>query len=164
MPGQDNRGGQGIFVASGSATHQVTLNESGEATLTFKVGMKAGDNYRVCAQLLQSNQLSTLQETDSTAAGYVSADDKPVNGLSAGTASPMLTVWRKLHVENDSMSEPQTKPSPDRQVATGTGWDVSGSRTVLIVDLPAAVPASFYEGGTVSRGGTTYRILFQLAE
>jgi len=72
----------------------------------MRVGMQPGDNYRVAATVFPSSQLGSLQSTDATVDGYVSAYTDVIRSGFNGALSPMLTVWRKLHLEMDSMTAP----------------------------------------------------------
>ncbi|MEM1158448.1 MAG: hypothetical protein AAGH72_09350 [Verrucomicrobiota bacterium] len=167
-PGQDNRGSvngssAGVFVTTNQPTAQVTLDANGEGEIEFKVTMQPGDNFRVVGQILSDSELGSVQETDASATKYVSADDEPVEGFGSGAASPLLTVWRKLHIENDSMSMPVTKPSPDRQTGTGSNWGTVTSgggniRTTLVVSLSESVPTDFYASGKIVSGSQTHNL------
>ncbi|MCX6937105.1 MAG: hypothetical protein NTU80_04295, partial [Verrucomicrobia bacterium] len=98
----------------------VTLDSGGEASVGFNLSSKPGANYRVAAQLSDSaSGIDVLQVTNSTAGKYVSSDNKPVRGFS-GVTSPTLTIWRKLHIEIDSMAAiPTEVSSSQKNYATG---------------------------------------------
>jgi len=92
-----------------------TTDENGEVTVTLTVSMQPGNNYRAAATLLDgvlngtspqvdqsdADAYSVLEQPDGTFAryGYMSAQKV------AAFWSPMLTVWRKLTVEVDSMDK-----------------------------------------------------------
>ncbi|HTH49390.1 MAG TPA: hypothetical protein VMB21_17875, partial [Candidatus Limnocylindria bacterium] len=63
-----------------------------------------GNNYRVAASVFVNHNLSALQVANPANALYVSSDGSNVPGF-AGEVSPPLTVWRKLHLEIDSMDD-----------------------------------------------------------
>ena len=106
--GPDNRGPEAQPLPwSASAT----TDAEGMARVTFTVSMQPGNNYRAAASLL-ADALSITQLTQTKADAVFDqypAPYKPGNfsGYSVpATWSPMLTVWRKLHVETDSMARP----------------------------------------------------------
>ncbi len=127
--GDDNRSGgaypgdngsihEGTFSSAFLKTTTVTLDANGEATAEFILSQKPGNNYRIAGVLNESaSQLDALQITNATATRYVAPDAKPVRGF-AGVTSPTLTIWRKLHIEVDSM-EAAPNPIPENRV-TGT--------------------------------------------
>ena len=91
--GGDNRGTpkQGTLATTSAVT-----DGSGIATNDFTVTMQPGDNFRVAVAFRQDN-LNGMTD-----------DNVPGNNLHppafAGAATPLLTVWRNLHVEMDSMA------------------------------------------------------------
>jgi len=96
---------EGEFVISETPEAQVTLDANGEAELDFVITMQPGDNFRVvCA--FDEDELDNVQVTDDSASGYLSPDDEHPSGFN-GAASPMLTVWRHLWLEFDSMGPPE---------------------------------------------------------
>ena len=69
--------------------------------VTLIVGMQLGNNYRVVASVVDQSLITGVQVTTSTAGKYLG----PALTQNAGApASPLLTVWRRLWVENDSMA------------------------------------------------------------
>lgn len=102
----------GRFVANQQQTYQVALDGNGEADVELLVGGQPGNNYRVAVTPFAQTDLNILQVANSAAAGFVSPDDQAVATF-AGSVSPMLTVWRKLHLEADTMNSPP--PSGEEQ-------------------------------------------------
>ncbi|MCH8148379.1 MAG: hypothetical protein IH987_10355 [Planctomycetes bacterium] len=111
--GNDNRGGVG-----GVTTFQVT-GPDGKAYKRFTTSRQPGDNYRAAATCLgavltdgpswpaQVNQ----NHADALSVKTDSAEKFVPNGEDWGYKVPvvwskMLTVWRKLHVETDTMVRP----------------------------------------------------------
>lgn len=88
--GGDNRGSSGQLAAS------AVTDQNGEAELVFSVSAQPGDNYRVGASLDQPELTALGQDS-------VPAGDAQVDSLMQGCLSPLLTVWRRLWVELDSM-------------------------------------------------------------
>ena len=94
----------GKFTSTESNTATATLDENGEALVGFRASSRPGSNYRVAVVLEDfASELDALQVTDSSGSGYVTADDEPVSVLTGGAVSRLLTSWRKLHIEVDSM-------------------------------------------------------------
>ena len=101
--GNDNRGSPSSGTLS--ATSGVTDN-NGEIVLEFTVSKQPGDNFRIAAAFSQM-ELNQLTVTDPSSPFFVKSDDtKPVQF--SGGISEMLTVWRRLWIERDSMSQPST--------------------------------------------------------
>jgi hypothetical protein len=160
--GPDNRPiGEPIQLFTG------TTGMDGKATVTLTVSMQPGNNYRAAAATsLADIDVATQDKADSLSASFESPTGtwRPNGNFNgyfpcATVWSPLLTVWRKLHVEVDSMSaEPttQSERSPD--------WDwfdaitvSSGQATTIFTGLGsgfqgglAAGEVDHYEGGTLS--------------
>jgi hypothetical protein len=150
----------GYFLPQRSKQVTATLDSAGEATVQFMVNQQPGNNYRVAVAIKESD-LNSLQ-VSGPGSGFVTADSSAVSGFN-GALTPMLTVWRKLHIEVDSMAAPTAeKESPDRVLATGDHWDWDASsgmnrpRLYLAGSLPEG--NNFYERGLLKAGGAEYRI------
>ena len=127
--------GQFVVGSATSTTAAVTLDANGEAEIDFQVGMQPGNNYRVVATLEDvPGNFDQLQVADSTATDtFVTPDDEQITGFTgAGVASPMLTVWRKLHIEQDSM-EAVPASGDEKNYIEGTiaAVDVEGSSATI---------------------------------
>jgi len=97
-----------------------TLDANGEAIVEFNTNSQPGSNYRVAVTLNQfSTDLDALQVSDSSQESYVTADDEQVSGF-PGAVSPLLTVWRKLHIEVDSMDPGPPSSGPEANFIEGT--------------------------------------------
>lgn len=126
--GNDNRG---TPKAGALADTTLTLNAQGEATTDFFVTWQPGDNFRVAALLDTagaSAHLDALQVTNPAGAMFLTADQSFVKGF-AGGLSPMLTVWRKLHLEFDSMEAPPAS-GPEANFVSGKTFGVSQNSPV----------------------------------
>lgn len=99
--GNDNLGSPqaGTLI---SATASTGL--SGTAGVEFNVTMQPGDNFRIAAAC-KASALAPLTVADPSAPGYIEANGNQV-AVFAGRISPMLTVWRKLYYEVDTMDRP----------------------------------------------------------
>jgi hypothetical protein len=120
--GGDNRG---TPAAGTLAATLLTLDGQGKAQTDLTLPMQPGDNLRVAAVFEQpgaTNHLNALQVTNPAAPLYLAASNNAVLRFRGGV-SPLLTVWRRLNVEVDSMQMwTGNKPAPDRSVPTGTGF------------------------------------------
>ncbi len=162
--GDDNRD-TAFFTAGNTTQIECTADSEGVAKIDgelpkLSVGMQPGDNYRVAA-CLDADAFGVLQVTDSDGDGYVASGDGVVDGFD-GAVSPMLTVWRKLHIEVDTMQKWQgDKPSPDRVMATGVSWvkNNPGGMSVLTLSGLPSVPDNFYLGGFIKSGNLQYDII-----
>ena len=135
----------------------MTLDANGKAEIDFQVGMQPGNNYRVVATLRDyQGNFDQLQVSDASADTFVGAGNEQVSGFTgAGVASPMLTVWRKLHIEQDSMAAvPDPLPSYDQNTFDDITWGQTSTSTgQTAIDLVASVPYSatlkddFYRDG-----------------
>ncbi len=144
----------GLFVGSGSSMFGTNLNSSGEAWVEFRVGMQPGNNYRVAATVFPTSQLNSLQ-SGTAGEGYVSAYTDQIRGGFNGVLSPLLTVWRKLHLEIDSMTAPPTNGPQANFVSlkilnVRTNFPNIGQTAVYF--RPTAQPwqANRYENGTLT--------------
>ena len=126
--GNDNFGYQGtdgIFTSTVVRDTYAYTDTNGEATVEFQVGLQPGNNYRVAATFFNSSKLDKLNVDNPTADGFVPANDSQVINF-GGVISPMLTVWRKLHVEVDSMAAVPTSGSQANfQTGTISGYQAN---------------------------------------
>lgn len=103
--GNDNRGG-----GAGISQTILTLDNTGQAVTDFDVSWQPGDNFRIAVILNTPGadaHINQLQVTNANTPLYVTADTNQIAEF-VGALSPMLTVWRKLHLEFDSMAAPPT--------------------------------------------------------
>ncbi|UCC31908.1 MAG: hypothetical protein JSU86_06445, partial [Phycisphaerales bacterium] len=119
--GPDNRGAD-----PGVGTWSATTDASGEARVTVTVSMQPGNNYRAGASASEAILGATTQSD-------ADANTPPDHVV----FTDMLTVWRKLHVEVDSMAavdwtatlsetsnaqNGEIPTAPTFDPATGTAW------------------------------------------
>lgn len=95
--GADNKGAPATSFGGLSALSAQT-DSNGVATVEFMTSMQPGDNFRIAASADQSyiNGLFATGVNIKDSAGVTLPTDK-------SKVSPMLTVWRNLHMEVDSM-------------------------------------------------------------
>jgi hypothetical protein len=103
---------------------------SGVASNYFRVTMQPGDNFRVVASCDPNFGSQYQADINSTTGGIVDTNGNPI---ASGYVTEMLTVWRRLHVEVDSMgtvtnnivSANVVSISGSSSVATGLALDVN---------------------------------------
>lgn len=152
----------GHFIPQAAKKITVNLDSSGEATVQFKVNQQPGNNYRV-AVAIKDADLNMLQVSSPGGQGFVTANHNAVSGFS-GAITPMLTVWRTLYIETDSMAAPTTpRDSPDRVDAVGDhwGWDPYMGQNRAQLFLAGSLPEgnNFYQRGRLKAGGAEYKII-----
>ena len=180
--GNDNRGYDNLgiqqppyFESSGDVTEDCTVDAQGVAKLAngelpkLQMTDHAGDNVRVAVIFLkpdgtpmEGQDLSVLQVNDSTQPGYVPGDsEQQASGFSGGL-SPMLTVWRKLNVEVDSMQAVATsgdQKNYEEGVVQVVASGPSSGETTVTIDILLDGPADRYENGYLTVGGTSYKVV-----
>lgn len=136
----------GEFVVDGDSTSGASANgsnasvvipASGVAVIGFKVGMQPGNNYRIAGEPDSSGITSKLSGLQVATSGtsYVKADDSQISYSFSKfiKLSPMLTVWRKLHIEQDSMDavphENGIAREPDTDIIVPQNYLASASTT-----------------------------------
>ena len=142
---EDNRGTSpakaGQFTGESGGVLELVFPENVKTTnCEFQVTMQPGDNFRIVANG-DKDFLSRLENKDS-ASGASNADkqricNKDVTGtlsereirFPGNYASDVLTVWRFLHVEIDSMAAPPTTGA-EKNTADGKLTGVVGNGTV----------------------------------
>ena len=87
--------------AWGGQTAQGTVDANGEMKFIFRVGMQPGSNYRVVVSVIDESMYANVQTSSPDAPNYLGPETTQNGGC---LASPLLTVWRRLWVENDSMA------------------------------------------------------------
>jgi hypothetical protein len=97
--GLDNRGSP--FTGTFLTGPIVNSGTDGVAVATFKVSMKPGDNYRIVGSLFTDYGVNHSSRQNCTNGVVVDAGDIEIPKK---YATDMLTVWRHLWVERDTMS------------------------------------------------------------
>lgn len=130
------------------AACDVTLDANNEATIEMQVSMQPGDNFRA-AIALDPSDFSTIQVTSPGGSGFLKPNSEVPQGFK-GDVSDMLTVWRSLSLEFDTMAAPPAGNfPPDRQSVAGLQWPISSQ--VIVASL--GVPDDFYKSGIAFVGG-----------
>jgi hypothetical protein len=144
----DNRGepGGGTLSAPSAVTDALGIAEVG-----FAVTMQPGDNFKIGASC-RSGYLAGAR-----AAGVDVVDSSgAVLEPERGAQSEMITVWRKVHVELDSMGN--VTGNRITGVIEGASPSLLSSTTTLT--LPGTVDRGRFEGGVITITGVgTFRVL-----
>jgi hypothetical protein len=149
--GPDNRPIGQTDAALAALPPATTFLENGlaKAMVTITVSMQPGNNYRASASLIQAALTQTTTYGGLTVDPQQHADAlNALGGSWSGysvplTWSQMLTAWRKLHVEVDSMSAEPTTVS-----ARNPDWD--GFAPIEIADGTATTT---FDGVGMAQGG-----------
>jgi len=139
--GGDNRIPSGADPAL--VTDSAETDANGEARLTITVSMQPGNNYRAGASCLED----ALNQPHGGMTMQQLADSITVIGYSVPLVwSPMLTVWRKLHVEIDSMARPTFG-----QNTIDTEWNQPGFPPPggLVLDIGSQHGNDHFENGFI---------------
>ena len=107
--GDDNRGKlpkagklSAIAPVGSNGVAKAVTDQNGEATVTLKVATHPGNNYRVAAST-KNNYVQTLVVKG------IDVQEPNGNTLANGKSNELLTVWRRLHIERDSMAAPNAQ-------------------------------------------------------
>ena len=135
--GPDNRGTEtGVVLSS------VVTDANGEASVTIEVSTQPGNNYRGAA----STSISRVNAmTQAMADGNV-----PPQSVAA---SDMLTVWRRVWLELDSMAAGSDISIPNGYI-TGQAPGVPHSGDTTLTVNVAIEDDGRFEGGTLAANGT----------
>ena len=111
----DNRG----VSADGSFNVTALTLTNGTCSTNFHVSMQPGDNFRIVASVISNfyGQCAAAQTNDHGALVWQNS----TNEIPTAYTSDMLTVWRRLHVEVDSMG------AVTSNYVTGNITGISGS-------------------------------------
>lgn len=135
------------------ASCDVTLDANNTATIEMQVSMQPGDNFRA-AVARDPADFSSIQVTSPGGSGFLKPSNEVPQGFK-GAVSDMLTVWRSLNLEFETMAAvPEGNHPPDKQPVTGLQWP-SSSRVMV---APLGVPDDFYMNGTAFVGNSQLAI------
>ena len=119
-------------------------NAQGEATVDFTVTMNPSDNFRVVASLNGMDWLNSLTLKQPDTLGPVMLPDGQTE-VPTAQRTDMLTVWRKLHVEFDTML-----PPPDNEpFGTVTGMSSKIEPDMLFAQGPPQWEEESLAGGVL---------------
>jgi hypothetical protein len=147
--GYDNRGSPQPGALSAASA---TTDASGVARVEFTVTMQPGDNFRAAASCRQG-YLDSCLVADTTTVKHPADGELPTAGAKI---TEMLTVWRKLHLEVDSMG------AVSGNTITGSITNVvnngNGTSTVT-TNQPLDDSANRFVPGTLTNGGHSFSVV-----
>jgi hypothetical protein len=139
--GDDNKG---MPIAGTLTASALTTDSSGVATGEFTTTMQPGDNFVVAA----STKLDYLNGISVNATGL---NDSTNNLLPTANAqrTAMLTIWRRLHVETDSMGQ------VNGNTVAGLATRFAGSsRPQSTIQVNQALEVDRFSAGRIDISGT----------
>lgn len=150
--GYDNFGGSGAFPSGYSDYYDVMTDANGVATASFSVPRQPGDNIKLVAACFgQAGGIST--DGTRVFSGYL-ADTRydPDDGFKV---SDMITTWRNLHVEVDSMAAVLGNYQAGQ--ISGAKYDSHNNVTNLAVS--SQIEASRFEKGRLVVGSLSLNVV-----
>lgn len=105
--GDDNNGAVNNNSAGHLASTSALTNSSGVASVNFTVTRQPGDNFAIAAGVDQNAVSGVTVNGTALMSGGGASIDVNCDGTDLVCRSEMLTVWRRLHIEADSMNESQ---------------------------------------------------------
>ncbi|HLA94868.1 MAG TPA: hypothetical protein VK612_04045, partial [Pyrinomonadaceae bacterium] len=150
------------------STTECSVEVGGTATAYFRTTMQPGDNFAIGASVDSSyrngmtvNASNGSQVINSTNQAIHVNDEKNLDHI-AGLRTEMLTVWRNLHIEVDSMGDvgnsnrdtgtitgvaQSTCPSPPGTCVVNTVYVISGT-----------LDENRFQGGRIQIGSQSFRV------
>lgn len=151
-------------AANPPVTSQIgcSIASDGTATAAFKTTMQPGDNFAIAASLTDTyRDAITLNSNDGSKLIGAANKTIPISGSPNTDNVPairteILTVWRKLHIEADSMGNVSGN-SVTGQITTGVR-NSSSSKITLTLSVSTLEPNRF-ENGRLVIGTNSYRVI-----
>jgi hypothetical protein len=156
--GHDNFASKcGSFPPAGGCEMELTSDANGRALTGFVVTKHPGDNFVIAAGT-NRNQMSTLTLAPKGDTSVIKDGAGVEVPNSHVAASPMLTVWRRLHVQVDSMA--QVTSNHVSGVITGAvRVTSSGGNIASAVRVSVPLVPRRYEGGRITFNGKSFNII-----
>jgi hypothetical protein len=161
--GNDNRGNPQAGTLSFDSTSPGTsdtivvgTDENGKASVYLTTTMQPGDNFVVAA----SAGSSYLESVTVNGTGLKHITDGPLPNTKA-KITEMLTVWRRLHIEVDSMKS-VTETTALANNVTGTipsAINIGQGNTTLTVSTANPLEPNRFENGRLVIGGVPFRVV-----
>jgi hypothetical protein len=167
-------GTQPAWCWSEAGAAQCDTGSDGTVTLQFKTTMNPGDNFAISAALSKAlrNNIrinpadgSVLRDVVSSNVTHISGEPNP--GGHPGIRTQLLTVWRKLHIEVDSMGTVSTGNN-----VTGTVAAVGQTPcppapqtppcvvyTMFTVNVPSPMDLERFNNGRLVINARSYRVV-----
>lgn len=135
----------------------MTTDQNGEARFVLRLPKQPGDNLRLVATALGTSATSKSNVISSVSSSglelLVNGRALPVGSTGVTTvpqlATPLLTIWRRLHIERDSMG------MVANNFETRTVTDITLTHVGWVVELDGrALQEQRFEGGRIVLSGT----------
>jgi len=138
LVGGDNRDDNHHDTAELGVT-QITTGGTGQALTTFRVAHQPGDNHRVAATIKPTTQgaptLDMLNDDNVPPSNTQNPPTQDQVQLFIGTISPLLTVWRRVYVELDSMGPPNATNTQTGVVQAQPTLDPNPANNNATIDI-----------------------------
>jgi hypothetical protein len=172
--GDDNRLSAGDTGLGASPAGIISTNVVGPASFVdFRYHItdrQPGNNWKVVASCSSNYLADVILDTSSTGRGTNFLCQATSSTVSTNMISPLLSVWRTLHIEVDSMEqEPDSaltkEPDIDNILSESIqpNVPVAGQSTIDTFGAMGAPTEDFYEGGQVGRLGVFFQVLSHTA-
>ena len=154
---------QGAFETNNTPKATFKTDDQGVARGILLVTMQPGDNFRVAAatkqEVVDRLTVDKMNIKDPSSGGRTLAEENA--GAQDGdesVASKMLTVWRRMHVEVDSMPDPPPGDAdPERNFIKGTVTGIRGGGShadKLFLTPDATTPPLVLDDGSKNLSGS----------
>lgn len=144
--GNDNRT-ENSYPLEGRLLTRTATTTAGVATVLFEVGMHPGNNYRIAASVDPISDSTFQPAAGSTS--IIDADGQPlpttISNPANAKVSLLLTVWRRFHIEVDSMG----KVVDNQTAGRITGFTSLGNNQTELTTRSRVVDVGRFIGGTL---------------
>ncbi|HMS39165.1 MAG TPA: hypothetical protein PKE69_02985 [Pyrinomonadaceae bacterium] len=152
--GNDNHGSVMNSSAGRLITTQAQTNSQGIATVNFTVTMQPGDNFAIAASTDSTELPDVTMDGINLLNGSGATIETTCDGTDIVCRSEMLTVWRRLHIEVDSMGDVS-----GNLVSGATPNEVRVRRNATeIITLNNTLEPNRFENGRFVIGGSSLEV------
>jgi hypothetical protein len=151
---------EGNFVGTGSST-KLTTAPDGTCSVVFNVTMQPGDNFRIAAGVKESvvNALTVNKKKVKDTVNNRDLNERAAADQTKGEetlSTELLTVWRRVHMEIDSMPNPPTGDhDAERNFLKGDVTKVDGNKLFVTADGAGVTnPATSLDDGSPNKSGS----------
>lgn len=143
------------------------IASDGMATAAFKTTMQPGDNFAIAAALTETSRGAIkVNSGDGTKLSDALNKNIPVSGEANTDNAPairteMLTVWRRLHLEVDSMGNVGSDNKVTGTVVTNGGKYPAVNINIELTPLVPSTPLELnrFENGRILIGNRSYNVI-----
>lgn len=153
----DNNGTVNGSSAGQLSAVSATTNAQGIATVDFTVTMQPGDNFAIAASTNQNQLNSVIVNGIDLRTGSGASIETTCDETDAVCRSEMLTVWRRLHIEVDSMGASNQNWIPGNFASGGKIRRLQ--QATLNVNTTNLLEVNRFQNGRVTFTGGALRIV-----